>query len=131
MKDEMGITAFGKRKKLEIAIAELRRPSSLSSGQSMRHIAQANITGHSHEQSVSTGYSLNSPISSAFTTQGASIISVETPLHSGEMTFTPASSEFGAFTISDKVIIVFMSSISFLMYYRRNREALPLQQVMA
>ena len=99
MKEEMGITAFGKRKKLELAIAELRRPSSLSSSTSMQHINQTQTTQHTHNQSVSTGYSLNSPMSSAFTPHPASITSVETPPRTGEMTMTPASSEFGAYEV--------------------------------
>ena len=103
MKEDMGIVAFGKRKKLELAIAELRRPSSLSSGASMRHLTQTNSTSHSHQMSVSTGYSLNSPMSSAFTGQGASFLSMETPPFTGELTMTPASSDFGGNTIVEKV----------------------------
>jgi hypothetical protein len=130
MKDEMGIVAFGKRKKLELAISELRRPASLSSGASMRHVGQSNTTGHSQQQSASTGFSLNSPISSAFTTQEASVTSVDTPLF--EESATPASSDFGAYSFPEKV---FLSSLYLdiwsLMNYPRSRKALSLPQVMA
>jgi hypothetical protein len=107
MKDEMGIAAFGKRKKLDLAIAELRRPASLSSGASMQFVGQNTSANpnHSHQASVSTGMSLNSPLSSGFNgfnQHGASLTSVETPPHTGEATMTPASSEFPSYAL-DKV----------------------------
>jgi hypothetical protein len=107
LKSEIGIPAFGKRMRIANCITDLRRPPSVvysdlpAQSQSISQ-SQSQPFGHSHSHSQSVHSSahnsVNSPLyPSGFSHQGlpssgfGSILSAESPMHTGDLPGTPLS----------------------------------------
>ncbi|KAI0043502.1 hypothetical protein FA95DRAFT_1524163, partial [Auriscalpium vulgare] len=105
LKTEIGITAYGKRMRIANAITELRRPPSVissdhlpahshSQSQSLSH--SQSLTASSARQSLNSPYTNNTGLSpaSAVDPLGSaglhSVMSPESPPHSGDLAGTPA-----------------------------------------
>jgi SAM domain (Sterile alpha motif) len=104
LKSEIGIPAFGKRMRIANFIADLRRPPSVVSSDHITNPSQSisqsqsQPYGFSHSHSLSQSVhssaqtSLNSPYyTQPFSPGFGSIMSVESPIHTGDLPGTPLS----------------------------------------